>query len=39
MKVIAVIMEPVEVEKILRHFVKTGKSLRGVNGDDLGMVS
>jgi len=31
MKVIAVIMDPVEVEKILKHLVKTGKSPPGVS--------
>ena len=39
MKVVAVIMDPVEVEKILRHLVKTGKSPPGVLKEDLGMVS
>jgi hypothetical protein len=29
MKVVAVIMDPVEVKKILRHLVKTGKSPPG----------
>ena len=35
MKFVAVIMDPFEVEKILRHLVKTGKSPPGINGDDL----
>ena len=39
MKLVAVIMDPVEVEKILRHLVKTGKSPPGVLKEDLGMVS
>ena len=39
MKVVAVIMDSVEVKKILRHLVKNGKSPPGVNGDDLAMVS
>ena len=39
MKVVAVIMDPVEVKKILRHLVKTGKSPPGVCAEDLGMVS
>mgnify|MGYP001114257842 CR=1 FL=1 len=39
MKVVAGIMDPVEVEKILRHLVKTGKSPPGVCVDELDMVS
>jgi len=39
MKVVAVIMDYVEVEKILRHLVKAGKSPPGVCVDELGMVS
>ena len=39
MKVVAVIIDSVEVEKILRHLVKTGKSPPGVCVDELGMVS
>lgn len=39
MKVVAVIIDSVEVEKILKHLVKTGKSPPGLNGDDLSMVS
>ena len=39
MKVVSVIMDPVEVEKILKHLVKTGKSPPGVCVDDLDMVS
>ena len=39
MKVVAVITDSVEVEKILRHLVKTGKSPPGVNVDDLDMAS
>ena len=39
MKVVAVIMDYVEVEKILRLLVKTGKSPPGVCVDELGMVS
>ena len=34
MKVVAVIMDPVEVKKILRHLVKTGKSPPGVCRED-----
>ena len=39
MKVVAVIMDSVEVEKILKHLVKSGKSPPGVCVDELGMVS
>ena len=39
MKVVAVIMDPVEVKKILRHLVKTGKSPPGLNGGEFNMVS
>ena len=39
MKVVSVIMDPVEVEKILKHLVKTGKSPPGVCVDNLDMVS
>ena len=39
MKVVAVIMDSVEVEKILKHLVKTGKSPPGVCVDELSMVS
>ena len=39
MKVVAVIMDSVEVEKILKHLAKTGKSPPGVCVDELGMVS
>ena len=39
MKVVAVIMDSVELEKILKHLVKTGKSPPGVLKKDLGMVS
>ena len=39
MKVVAVIMETTEVEKILKHLVKTGKSPPGVCVDELDMVS
>ncbi len=39
MKVVAVIMDPVEVKKILRHLVKTGKSPPGGCNDDLDKVS
>ena len=38
MKVVAVIMDPVEVENIFRHLVKTGKYPPGVWVDDLGIV-
>ena len=34
MKVVAVIMDSVELEKILRHLVKTGKSPPGVCVDE-----
>ena len=39
MKVVAVIMDPVEVKKILRHLVKTGKSPPGFCREDFSMVS
>ncbi len=39
MKVVAVIMDSVGVDKILRHLVKTGKSPPCVGVNDLGMVS
>jgi len=39
MKVVAVIMDSVEVDKILKHLVKTGKSPPGVCADELGMLS
>ena len=39
MKVVAVIIDPVEVEKIRRHLVKTGKSPPGFCREDLSMVS
>ena len=39
MKVVAVIMDSVEVKKILKHLVKTGKSPPSINGGDLSMVS
>ena len=39
MKVVALIMDPVEVKKILRHLVKTGKSPPGFCREDFSMVS
>ena len=39
MKVVAVIMDPVEVEKILRYLVKAGKSPPGVCKNEFDMVS
>ena len=30
MRVVAVIMDPVEVDKILRHLIKTGRALPGL---------